>query len=133
MRFLARCALAALLLPAALAATAPDPFAWLQPAVTIDRAARNRLDRGEVIVRVLPADDGEVAVFAAARLDADAETLARWVNAIARLKKSPYVLMVHRFSDPPGLDDLNGLTLDEGDLDAIRDCRPGNCELKLAG
>src|SRR5262245_31841236 len=133
MSFLARCAVVPLLLPVALAATASDPFAWLQPAVTIDRAARSRLDRGEVIVRVLPAGDGEIGIFAAARLDADAETLARWVNAIARLKKSPYVLMVRRFSDPPGLDDLNGLTLDDGDLAAIRDCRPGNCELKLAG
>ena len=52
---LARCAIVALLLPAALAATASDPFAWLQPAVTIDRVARTRLDRGEVILRVLPA------------------------------------------------------------------------------
>jgi hypothetical protein len=134
MRSLARCAIVALLLlPAALAATAPDPFAWLQPTVTIDRAARSRLDRREVIVRVLPAADGEIGVFAAARLDADAETLAGWVNAIARLKKSPYVVMVRRFSNPPGLDDLKGLTLDEGDLGAIRDCRAGNCEVKLAG
>jgi hypothetical protein len=133
MTFLARGAIVALFLPAALAATAPDPFGWLQPAVTIDGAARSRLDRGEVIVRVLPASDGEIGIFAAAQLNADAERLAGWVNAIARLKKSPYVLMARRFSDPPGLDDLEGLTLDEGDLAAIRDCRPGNCELKLAG
>ena len=133
MRTLARCAIVALFLPAALAATASDPFAWLQPAVTVDRAARSRLDRGEAIVRVLPAGDGEIGIFAAARLGADAETLAAWVNAIARFKKSPYVLMVRRFSNPPGLDDLNGLTLDDGDVAAIRDCRPGNCELKLAG
>jgi len=131
MGVLARCAIVALLLPATLPAT-PDPFAWLQPAVTIDRAARNRLDRGEVIVRVLPAGDGEIAIFAAARLDAAAETLGAWVNAISRLKKSPYVLMVHRFSNPPTLDDLEGLTLDEGDLAALRDCHPGDCELKLA-
>jgi hypothetical protein len=86
-----------------------------------------------VIVRVLPAVDGEIGIFASARVDADAETLALWVNAIAQLKKSPYVLVVRRFSNPPTLDDLNGLTLDDGDLAAIRDCRPGNCEVKLAG
>jgi len=133
MRLLARCAMVALFLSAALAATAPDPFTWLQPAVMIDGAARSRLDRGEVVVRVLPAADGEIGIFMAARLNADAETLAEWVNAIARLKKSPYVLMARRFSNPPGLDDLKGLTLDDGDLDAIRACRPGNCALKLAG
>ncbi len=127
-----RCAIVMLLLAAALAATAPDPFAWLQPAVTVDRAARSRLDRGEVIVHVLPSDDGEIGIVAAARLNADADMLAAWVNAIARLKKSPYVLMARRFSSPPALADLKGLRLDDGDLDAIRDCQPGACELKLA-
>src|SRR5437773_2242104 len=62
---LARCAAALLMLPAMAAATAMDPFAWLQPVVTIDAAARTRLDRGEVIVRVLPAVDAELGVFAA--------------------------------------------------------------------
>ena len=138
MSLLSRCPIVVLLLPVvsllpAAIAAAPDPFAWLHPAVTINRAARSRLDRGEVIVRVLPASDGELGIFAAARLDADVETLARWVNAIAQLKKSPYVLMVRRFSNPPRLDDLRGLTLDDADLAAIRDCRPGNCDLKLAG
>src|SRR5262245_4959232 len=132
MSLVARCALVALLFPAVSVGTARDPFAWLEPTVTIDHAARSRLDRGEVIVRVLPASDGEIGVFAAARLDADAETLVAWVNAIARLKKSPYVLMIRRFSDPPVLADLKGLTLDDDDLNAIRDCRPGDCELKLA-
>ncbi len=122
----------ALVVPSAFAAAASDPFAWLQPAVTIDRAARSHLDRGEVIVRVLSASDREIGIFAAAHLDADAETLAAWVNAIAQLKKSPYVLMVRRFSDVPSLEDLKGLTLDEGDLAAIRACRPGDCQLKLS-
>ena len=129
---LARCTIVAVLFPAAFAAAASDPFAWLQPGVTIDSAARSRLNRGEVMVRVLPAVDGEIGVLAVARLDADGEMLAMWANAIAQLKKSPYALMVRRFSDPPGLDDLQGLVLDETDLAAVQDCRPGNCDLKLA-
>jgi hypothetical protein len=130
---LARSTIVALLLPAAFATAASDPFAWLQAAVTIDSAAQSRLNRGEVIVRVLPAVDGEIGVFAAARLDADGETLAAWANAIAQLKKSPYVLMVRRFSEPPSIDDLEGLALDDADLAAVRECRPGSCDLKLAG
>jgi hypothetical protein len=123
---------AAVLFSATSAAIEPDPFAWLQPAVTIDAAARGRLDRGEVTVRVLPGIDGEIGVFAAARLEADGETLASWVSAIAQLKKSPYVLVVRRFSDPPVIDDLERLALDDTDLDAVRDCRPGSCDLKLS-
>lgn len=109
-----------------------DPFAWLQPVVSIDAAARGRLDRGEVVVRILPAGDGELGVFAASRLDTAPEMLAVWAASIADLKKSPYVLAVQRFSDPPVLDDLDGLRLDDADVESVRDCRPGSCGLKLA-
>jgi len=90
----ARCAIALLLLPAVSAGTAPDPFAWLQPVAAIDAGARIRLDRGEVIVGVLPAADAEIGIFAASRLKADAEMLVAWAESIAQLKKSPYVLVV---------------------------------------
>jgi hypothetical protein len=128
---LARCAVALLLLPVMSSATAPHPFAWLQPGVMLDAATRDRLDRGEVIVRVLPAVDAELGIFAAARLNADGEMLAAWAGSIAQLKKSPYVLMVSRFSDPPVLDDLQRLALDDTDLDTVRGCRPGACDLKI--
>ena len=38
---------------------AGDPFAFLSPVVTIDSSERQRVDRGEVVVRILPARDGE--------------------------------------------------------------------------
>jgi hypothetical protein len=37
-----------------------------------------------------------------------------------------------RFSDPPSLADLSALTLDQGDIDRLRMCRPGDCRLNLA-
>jgi hypothetical protein len=108
-----------------------DPFAWLRPAVIVDPAARTRLADGELVVRVLPATDGELAVFAAARLNAGSDRLAEWVGAIAQLKKSPYVLQVRRFSDPPVFEDLQDLTLDDADLADLRTCRAGDCAVKL--
>jgi hypothetical protein len=109
-----------------------DPFAWLQPVVTVDSAARVRIARGEVVVQILPAGDGELGVFAVSRLDADPEMLAVWVASIADFKKSQYVQAVRRFSDPPVLDDLDGLMLEDGDVDSVRDCRQGSCGLKMA-
>jgi hypothetical protein len=129
---LARCAVALLLLRAMAAGTAPDPFAWLQPVAVMDAEARIRLDQGEVVVRVLPAVDAELGIFAASRLDADGEMLAAWAESIAQLKKSPYVLVVRRFSDPPSIDDVQGMTLDDTDLEALRGCRAGNCDMKMA-
>ena len=40
---------------------------------------------------------------------------------------------VARFSTPPRLEDVAGLTLDDQDVNDIRKCRPGDCGLKLSG
>src|SRR5262249_2816049 len=53
-------------------------------------------------------------------------------NQIQLWKKNDYVLSISRFSDPPRLQDLDSLEFDSRDLDAIRSCRPGNCDLKLS-
>ena len=103
-------------------ATGPDPFAWLRPAITIDATAQSRLDREEVLVRVLAAADGELAVFAAAHVNSDPDTFTAWVNAIGALKKSRFVLDMRRLSDPPAFADLRDLSLGEEDLRDLRNC-----------
>jgi len=54
--------------------------------------------------------------------------LAADVNA---LRKLPGYLAVGKFSDPPQLSDLDGFTLDEQDVDQLKSCKPGHCELQL--
>ena len=48
------------------------------------------------------------------------------------LKKSSYVLAIARFSDPPAIEDLAGLALDDEELSEVRECRSGSCGLKLS-
>ncbi len=87
---------------------------------------------GDVVVRTLPGDNGHLAVFAAARLQASPRALVTWTRAIDELKRNPMVLAVRRFSEPPMLADLSALTLDGADLEAIRECQPGRCDVKLS-
>jgi hypothetical protein len=131
-RPIARCTAALLLLLSGVAmGTSLDAFSWLRPAISVDAAAQSRLDRGEVIVRVLPSADGELGVFAASRVNADPEMFVTWVNAIAQLKKSRFVIGVRRLSDPPAFEDLQDISLDDVDLEDLRRCRPGDCSVKL--
>jgi len=97
-------------------------------------SARDRadLDRDQVIARVLSGKGAQLAVFVATRLNAPPDALVAWTRAIAELKRSKFVLAIGRFSDPPRPSDLTDLTLDQRDLDAVRQCRPGACGLKLS-
>jgi hypothetical protein len=97
-------------------------------------SARDRADlnRDQVIARVLSGKGGQLAVFVATRLEAQPDALAMWTRAITEFKRSTFVLAIGRFSDPPRPSDVESLTLDQRDLDAIRECRAGDCGLKLA-
>jgi hypothetical protein len=110
-----------------------DPFAFFRPSIAVTAADRRQLDQGKPIARTLPGEDREVAVFAAVPIDIDGDRLVAWMRRIAELKKSAYVLAIGRFSDPPRIEDLAGLVLDEDDLSDLRQCRPGACGIKLTG
>ena len=110
---------------------AGDPFAFLRPSIQISRSEQRKIDGGEVVVKILPGQGREVAVFASGALNASRDTLIRRVRDIVELKKSSYVPAIARFSDPPDMMDLSALTLDEVGLRGISECQPGRCDLKL--
>jgi hypothetical protein len=109
-----------------------DTFQFLAPSVVMSARDRADLDRDQVVARVLSGKGGQLAVFVATRLNAQPDALVAWTRAIAELKRSRFVLAIGRFSDPPRQSDLEELTLDQPDLDAIRRCRPGQCGVKLS-
>jgi len=115
------------------AQSAGNPFAFFRPTVDVGDQDRQQLDRGEPVVRLLPAQERQIAIFAAIRVSADGDRLVAWMRQIAALKKSAYVHAIGRFSDPPVPGDLSALSLDDDDLDDIRRCRPGDCAMKLTG
>jgi len=90
-----------------------------------------RLNAGEALVELLPAEDREVAVRAATRIDAPPGRLMTWTRRVEELHKGRYVAAIGRFSHPPRLEDLDGLALDDEDLTDLRRCRPGKCGVKL--
>jgi hypothetical protein len=114
-------------------AMAFDPFAFFRPSIVVSADDRRQLDRGQPVARVVHGADREMGVFAAVQVNIDGDRLVAWTRNIGELKKSPYVLTMARFSDPPIIEDLESLKLDDEDLSTIRRCRRGDCGLKLAG
>ena len=95
----------------------------------IDRA---RLETGDAVFVILPAEGSDLAVVGMARTRAGGGRLVSWMRAVEHVFRGRYVLAVGRFSHPPRLADLDALALDDQDLEDVRDCSPGDCALKLA-
>jgi hypothetical protein len=93
---------------------------------------RPNQDEGQSWVEILPAHDREFGVFAAARIEVPGSRLVEWARRVELLYRSRYVPVIGRFSHPPRIEDLQGLTLDDKDLEDIRRCEPGNCGVKLS-
>ncbi|RPI56697.1 MAG: hypothetical protein EHM55_04465 [Acidobacteria bacterium] len=109
-----------------------DPFVFFQPSVNITKEDRRQLDRGEPIAHVIGGERLEIAALAVVPVNVDGDRLAIWMRRIEELKKSSYVLAIGRFSDPPRIEDLADLALDDEELSDIRKCRPHDCALKLS-
>jgi hypothetical protein len=109
-----------------------DPFEFFRPEVQVSAGEVRRLDEGTPIARVLPGTGREVAVLAAVPVAIDADRLIAWTQCIEELKRGPYVSAIGRFSMPPRIEDLAGLSLDDDELSQIRRCRVKDCGLKLS-
>lgn len=89
--------------------------------------------RGEVVAS-LPdtAETRELSSLGVVYVAAPASALASAMADIVTFKRGEGVLQIGRLSDVPQLADLAGMTLEPGDLEALRECRPADCDLKLS-
>jgi hypothetical protein len=109
-----------------------DPSVLLRQHIRASESDLKRLGRGEVLTKTLESPDGrEVTTFGAIRVGCTADVFAARVRDIEHFKASEYVLQIGRFQVQPSVQDVAQLTLDPGDLDAMRVCRPGSCSLRL--
>jgi len=90
-----------------------------------------RVERGEAVAVSLPGDGAEVALAASAILRIPLAFYLERFRVIETFKRSAEVQQIGRFSVPPSAADLRPLTLDPGDIGALRACRPGGCDVKL--
>ncbi|HEX3102570.1 MAG TPA: hypothetical protein VHQ01_12285, partial [Pyrinomonadaceae bacterium] len=91
------------------------------------------LNSGQPVIKVLPADDKrEVAVCGVLRLGKVQElSLAAFREAITT-RNNKAVLADGKFSSPPTIEDLNTLKLDDRDIEELKECEPGNCDIKIS-
>ena len=91
------------------------------------------LQLGEPIAtRLQPRQKQEVAVYGVVRVQAPPEVfLKSFVETIAS-RNNPAILEIGQFGSTPALTDLDTLTLESRDLEDLKRCVVGTCELKLS-
>jgi len=89
--------------------------------------------RGETVVRLAPAQDKqEVAVSGLVSLRTNAEEFLRSYREGLTQKNNAAVLEIGSFSKTPALSDLQNLTLEPDDIEDLRECVVGDCQIKLS-
>jgi hypothetical protein len=91
------------------------------------------LKRGETVVKLLPAQDKrEVVVSGMVRLNAPAELFLNSFRETMVRKSNPAILEIGSFGSSPTLSDLQMLTIEDRDIEDLKDCVVGDCRLKLS-
>lgn len=91
-----------------------------------------RIEQGKAVAKVLDSSTpSQVFVFGAVFINAQPSDYVRLSGDLDRLKSLPNYLALRRFSDPPQLSDLRGFGIEADDVDDLKNCKPGNCEVQL--
>jgi hypothetical protein len=94
--------------------------------------------RGEVVTRTLqtrmvgPNNTVEVAVLGVVRVDVSAQTFLDAVEHPDTFRRASH-LKTGVIQNPPQASDFAGVSLPAADIKQLKECRPGNCALRLTG
>ena len=91
------------------------------------------LQQGQTVVKLLPVKDKrEVAVSGLVNVQVPAEVFLQSFRESMSRKSNPAILEIGSFSSQPTLDDLKGLTIENRDIEDLKKCVVGDCQLKLS-
>lgn len=91
------------------------------------------LEAGRAVAKLLPSNDKrELAVSGVVRIHAPADQCFVAFRKGLTSKSNQAIQQIGAFSDPPRIEDLEGLTLDGREIDDIRKCAARDCRLKMS-
>jgi len=108
------------------------PYEFLRKYAQFSPGEFHEMEEGRVVVKLLPTHvKQEVVAFGAVRIDVPQEFFVARFRDVEKFKKGRFVPEIKKFSDPPSLDDLKGLSLEEREIESLKRCRAHDCSVKL--
>jgi hypothetical protein len=105
----------------------------LHEKASFDEPDFTAMQLNQPVVRLAPTTDkSEVAVTGLVNTNASAEEFLRQYRDNMVRKNNAAILEIGSFSREPTLADLAGLTLETDDIDDLKECVVGDCQIKLS-
>lgn len=87
---------------------------------------------GGIVTRILLRhDDNEAFVTGVVRIRAPGDALADGIRSLELLRRGSRTLQIGRFAAPPTIEDIRPLVLEARDLDDLRRCKVGDCDVQV--
>ena len=105
----------------------------LREKASLDEPDFAALQLNQPVVRLAPTTDKrEVAVMGVVNTSGSAEEFLRQYRDSMMRKNNAAILEIGNFSREPALSDLANLTLETDDIDDLKECVAGDCQIKLS-
>lgn len=129
-------ALLSILIAAAALTTASQPNADLQTFFREDIGfTQDQIDdirNGQPVTKALASrTPAEVFLFGAVYIHAAPESYVQFATDFDRLRKLPGYLALGVIGNPPKLSDLKDLSFDNDDIQELKRCKPGDCQIQM--
>ena len=92
------------------------------------------LETGQVIAKVVPGGaEGEVVAVAAVKIRTPRKQVVAYYGQMVSYVDGQVTKGFGKFSNPPSLADVKGMTLDAADVAHLKSCKPKDCDLRVGG
>jgi hypothetical protein len=105
---------------------------FLRQRIGVDSAQLASVERGDAVVKLLDTQNKrDVAVFGIIRADVPREFYTARLQDFPESLRTPTRPRFGIFHDPASPRDVEAVTVNHEDLAGLKDCRPGDCRVKL--
>jgi hypothetical protein len=109
-----------------------EPYRFFREFAGLSEDQIGTIRSGKPVAKVIDSrTPDEVFVFGSVYVEASPEKYLELASDVDALRKLPGYLAIQSFSDPPQLSDLEGFALERQDIDELKTCRMGHCEVQL--
>ncbi|HKG95358.1 MAG TPA: hypothetical protein VKA84_25790 [Gemmatimonadaceae bacterium] len=114
------------------ASAAGEPARFLQRYIGLSAEQVEQARRGAVVTKVLDsADPEEIALFGIVAVDAPREQVVQRVRDLPSFLRVPGRTAFGLFGTPATPEDARAFVADPGDVEALRACKRGDCDVKM--